>query len=765
MSEDSDARVRSGAVPNSATLAPIMSTPAAPDSSATPGTPTGAQAHSVDEVPSQFAIAVSATLQQRRTHTLKHGDAFAVFDLRGDMGGEAGNSEGLYYRDTRLLSQWQLLFEETAPLLLSSMTQDDNAVFRADLSNPDLKVGGHIVLRRESLQINRIKYVWSGAMYERLMLRNFADHTIEVRLSMRFRTDFADLFEVRGEHRARHGTASAAVQSNRSVALSYLGLDQVERRVDIAFYPAPAKLTTSRASYEIALKPHETRRIFVRVGAPNGADTDWTGRLYYRRMRSAGHTLRESSARATSIATSNTLFNEVVRRSISDLYMLITETPEGPYPYAGIPWFSTPFGRDGLITALMMLWIDPLVARGTLKFLAATQATAVEPERDAEPGKILHEMRHGEMANLHEVPFGRYYGSVDATPLFVLLLGEYFTRTGDLETVRALWPHAEAALEWIDRYGDRDGDGFVEYYRQTPEGLANQGWKDSYDAIFHQDGHTAQGPIALCEVQGYVYGAKRHAAELASALGHEKQARALEAQAAALRERFESSFWCEDISTYALALDGEKRPCRVRASNAGQLLFTGLISPERAARVAQTLLTPDMFSGWGVRTVAVSEARYNPMSYHNGSVWPHDNALIALGLARYGLKEAAAHVFSALIDAASYMELRRLPELFCGFIRRQRNAPTQYPVACSPQAWASAAPLCLLQASLGLYIRDGIGEIAFYRPQLPPGLEEVHLRNLRLSGGSADVLLHRHGRDTAATVTRREGDVVVVVRY
>jgi glycogen debranching enzyme len=331
--------------------------------------------------------------------------------------------------------------------------------------------------------------------------------------------------------------------------------------------------------------------------------------------------------------------------------------------------------------------------------------------------------------------------------------------------VRSLWPNAEAALAWIDRYGDRDGDGFVEYHRQTKEGLANQGWKDSFDAIFHRDGGLAEGPIALCEVQAYVYGAKRHAAVLAEALGDSQRAAALAAQAESLRQRFESHFWCEDLSTYALALDGAKRPCRVISSNAGQVLFTGIASAERAQRVAATLLSPASFGGWGIRTVGSSESRYNPMSYHNGSIWPHDNGLIAMGFARYGLQNSAARVFGALFDAAAYMDLRRLPELFCGFPRRERNAPTQYPVACSPQAWASATPLCLLQASLGLELLDRTGEIKFYRPTLPDFLDHVRLRNLRLSTGSVDLLLHRQDDNVGVTVTRRDGDVVVVTRY
>ncbi len=720
-------------------------------------------AHTVDDPTPQYAISATANLQERRTRTLKHGDTFAVFDQRGDIGGEDGNSEGLYHRDTRILSQFQLLLEEARPLLLSSMTQDDNAVFSADLSNPDLLADGRIALRREQIHLNRTKFVWEGNGHERLLVKNFSDSPLCIRLTFRFAADFADLFEVRGEQRKARGVTEARLTSGHGVLLSYVGLDQIERTTSLSFDPPPNALTTARAAYEVTLKPRETRRIFVRYGVAQ--EEEWSGRRFYRHMRSARHALRESSARAASVDSSNSVFNEIVRRSVSDLYMLITDTPQGAYPYAGTPWFSTPFGRDGIITALMTLWVDPTIAKGVLNFLASTQATAVEAERDAEPGKILHEMRHGEMANLREVPFGRYYGSVDSTPLFVLLLGEYFVRTGDLDTVRALWPHAEAALRWIDTYGDRDGDGFVEYYRQTKEGLANQGWKDSHDAVFHADGRTAEGPIALCEVQAYVYGAKRHGALLAAALGHHAASASLQAQAVSLRQQFEEKFWCEELSMYAIALDGAKQPCRVVSSNSGQVLLTGIASAERAQRVADTLLAPEVFSGWGIRTVALSAARYNPMSYHNGSVWPHDNGLIAMGMARYGLKDAAARVFSALFDAASYMDLRRLPELFCGFVRRQRNAPTQYPVACSPQAWASATTLCLLQATLGLELFDGSREVAFYRPVLPPFIDHVYLRNLRVSGGSVDVLLHRHGNGVAATVTRREGDVVVVVRY
>ncbi len=713
----------------------------------------------------QFHIAVSAALQERRTLTLKHGDTFAVFDHRGDIGAEIGGSEGLYHLDTRILSQFTLLLEDARPLLLSSTTQDDNAMFSADLSNPDLLADGQIALRREQIHLHRIRFILGGACYERLLIRNFSDRAWRIGIALRFAADFADLFEVRGEHRKARGRASASRDSDRKSILRYTGLDGVERVTTLDFDPAPQTLTTERAEFDIALSAHQSRRIFIRVGTPDTEADRWNGRAFYRRMRVARHGLRQSSSRAASVDSSNSVFNEIARRAVSDLYMLITDTPEGPYPYAGTPWFSTPFGRDGIITALMTLWADPSIAKGVLRFLASTQATAVEPQRDAEPGKILHEMRHGEMANLREVPFGRYYGSVDATPLFVLLLGEYFGRTGDLDTVRALWPNALAALAWIDTCGDRDGDGFVEYYRQTKEGLANQGWKDSQDAVFHRDGRYAEGPIALCEVQAYVYGAKRHASLLAAALGDRTRAQLLQAQADALRENFEARFWCEDISVYALALDGDKQPCRVVSSNSGQVLLTGIASAERAARVAQTLLGPAGFSGWGIRTIGLSEPRYNPMSYHNGSVWPHDNGLIALGFSRYGLRAMTAQVFGAMFDAASYMDMRRLPELFCGFLRRQHNAPTQYPVACSPQAWASAAIFALVQATLGLEISASRREISLHRPMLPDFLDRLHLRNLRLNGGSADVLLQRHGADVTVTQTRRDGDIGVVMRY
>ena len=467
--------------------------------------------------------------------------------------------------------------------------------------------------------------------------------------------------------------------------------------------------------------------------------------------------LRCARTRLPSIESSNTAFNSVLSRSSADLAMLMTDTAHGPYPYAGVPWFSTAFGRDGLITALEMLWFDPTIARGVLRYLAAHQARAEDPDADMEPGKILHEVRASEVARLKEIPFGRYYGSVDATPLFVALAGQYWQRTRDRATVEALWPAVRAALDWMARYGDRNGDGFIDYGRRSDRGLRNQGWKDSEDAVFHADGRLAEAPIALCEVQGYAYLAYREAALLAFDLGEKALSQQLEEEAERLQNRFEAAFWCEDLGTYALALDGAGYPCRVRSSNAGQVLFSGIAKRSRAARVVRDLFGADFFSGWGIRTLGAREKLFNPISYHNGSVWPHDNALIALGLARYGYSSEALSLTAALFEAAAHMHLRRLPELFCGFERRRGKAPTLYPVACAPQAWAACAPFALLQACLGLEVDAASETVRLRQPRLPPFLESVVVRRLQAGESRLDLRFRRQEASVAVTLLAREG--------
>ena len=710
-----------------------------------------------DELAS-FYIQATESIQERWPRTLKQGDTFALFDTMGDIVQPGATPGGIFHNDTRYLSGVQLLIDGQRPLLLSSAVENDNVVLTVDLANPDIYQDGKVVLPRETLHVRRSKFLWGGTCHERIAVHNFGTSPQKCFLSLSFAADFADLFEVRGLTRARRGEQSATRNDSHTIQFCYAGLDGIERRTEIHFDPAPHRLSTGEALFSLNLEPNEKVSVIMTVSCVTGAVSR---RPFSEPYRAARRAAQRAASLGGSVTSTNALANRMLHRAGADLSMLITDTDQGPYPYAGTPWFSTPFGRDGIITALETLWIDPTLARGVLQFLAATQATKCDAAVDAEPGKILHEMRQCEMANLGEVPFGRYYGSIDATPLFVLLAARYYNRTGDQETIRELWSNIEAALAWIDKYGDRDGDGFVEYYKLSENGLTNQGWKDSQDSIFHADGQLASGSIALCEVQAYVFAAKHGAAMLARMLGNHDAADALSDAAERLRQRFEQAFWCEEIGMYALALDGEKNPCRVRTSNAGQVLFCGIAETRRAVRIGEALMTPEMFSGWGVRTVASDCPRYNPMSYHNGSIWPHDNALIALGLGRYGHKRAAAGIFGGLFSAVSHMDLMRLPELFCGFPRRRGTAPTLYPVACSPQAWAGASPFALLEACLGIACDHQRREIRFHNPWLPRFLEEIRINNLSLDGASADLRLRRNGAGTEVTILAQRGDISV----
>jgi glycogen debranching enzyme len=716
------------------------------------------EAETVQESPFYIPMTGPAARPRR---SLKHDDTFIVLDSHGDIGASAGGPDGLFNADTRYLARLELVLDEVQPLLLGSNLRDDNSSLTVDLTNPDVYRHGRIVLQKDLLHIVRTIFLWRGTAYQRIGIQNHGENRASFDLTLLFDNDFADLFEVRGERRPRRGAGSSKLLGPTNVAFEYTGLDGKSRSTALHFDPRPTRLAVNAATYHLDLAPQEISSLFVAVSCNQPAAVKpapfFRGLLAHRRE------MRRSTAGAASIETSNDIFNEVLCQAMADLNMLTTDTPQGRYPYAGIPWYSTTFGRDGIITALQLLWIDPRIAHGVLRRLAFYQARTVDPRADAEPGKILHEMRGGEMAALGEVPFALYYGSVDATPLFVLLAGLYVERTGDEETLAELWPAIEAALGWIDGAGDPDRDGFVEYRRATEEGLANQGWKDSYDAIFHADGRLAEGYIALAEVQGYVFAGKQLAARCAARLGKFERAAKLEAEARLLAERFEKAFWCEDLGTYALALDGDKQPCKVRTSNAGQLLFSGMVRADRARMVAADLMRPHFFTGWGIRTVAQGEARYNPMSYHDGSIWPHDNALIAIGLARYGLKHSVECVFKGLFDAAAYMDLRRLPELFCGFRREKERGPTLYPVACAPQAWASATPFTLLEAALGLEFDVQRGEIRLRNPRLPAFLNEVVLRDLKLGPSSVDLCVHRHGDDVSLEVLRTRGQIQVSI--
>ncbi|MEW6381275.1 MAG: amylo-alpha-1,6-glucosidase [bacterium] len=713
-------------------------------------------------VEDEFYILATFSLAEKNRRVLKQGETFAVFDHYGDILCLGSCEQGIYHEGTRFLSRLELRLGKNRPLLLSSTIRETNEVLAVDLTNLDILVNDEIVVPRGCLHIFRSKFLWQGASYERLRLSNYGLTEVRISFSLCFDADFVDIFEVRGMVRERRGRRLDDQVEGSRVVLSYEGLDGIIRQTHIEFFPRPDWLSSSEARFQVCLQPKQSAIVFMTVCCTCSA-----GRLvphsYQSAWIEAAESLKGIRSQFCKVQTSHEQFNEWLNRSQADLYMMVTATPQGLYPYAGVPWYSTAFGRDGIITAFQMLVVNPDIARGVLACLASIQARETDAHRDSEPGKILHETRKGEMAALGEIPFGRYYGSVDSTPLFIILAGAYYERTGDQAFIQSIWPNIELALEWIDIYGDQDKDGFVEYMRRTHEGLINQGWKDSHDAVFHADGTLAEGPIALCEVQGYVYDARRRAAYLASVLGYTEKAEMLLHQAQTLRDRFEEAFWCEDLSTYALALDGKKNPCRVRTSNAGHCLFSGIASDERAWRIAEALLGDAFFSGWGIRTVAESESRYNPMSYHNGSVWPHDNSLIAYGLSRYKLNGSIPKIIAGLLDATLFMDLHRMPELFCGFVRRPGEGPTLYPVACAPQSWAIGAVFLLLQSCLGLSINAPAGQVCFYYPVLPEFLEEVEIKNLKVAGASIDLSIRRYVEDVGVVVLRREGTVEVIV--
>ncbi|HEX9265172.1 MAG TPA: amylo-alpha-1,6-glucosidase [Candidatus Binatia bacterium] len=708
----------------------------------------------------EFYILATDASAEAPKRVLKDGDTFAVFDRHGDIQPDGPCQEGLYHEGTRFLSHLLLKLGHTRPFLLNSNVQKDNLLFIANLTNPDIYQAEKLILPRGTLHITRTKMLWQAVCYETLKFGNYGLSSIDVQFSVEYSADFADLFEVRGMTRERRGVLHEATLERSRLRFDYTGLDSVVRRTQIECSPPPDSLSGYGLMFRYRLEPKEEREFHLTYSCQI-SDAPVT-QVDYSRARAAAQTaLADQETPECRIYTSNEQFNEWLARSSADLHMMFTKTQFGVYPYAGVPWFSTAFGRDGIITALEYLWINPAIARGVLNFLAALQSRQIDAERDAEPGKIMHETRRGEMAALGEIPFTLYYGAVDATPLFVVLAGAYFENTHDLDFIRSIEPNINLALDWMDRYGDKDGDGLIEYARLSANGLIQQGWKDSWDSISHEDGALAAAPIALCEVQAYAYAAKRAGATIALALGQVEKSQTLLVQAEKLKSNFHKRFWSEELSTYVLALDGQKRQCRVKASNAGHCLYTGIVDKRYAGTVAHTLMAPDSFSGWGVRTLASSEARFNPMAYHNGSVWPHDNALIAAGLARYDFKDDANRIFAGLFQASLFVEFR-LPELFCGFEKQNGGGPVPYPVACSPQAWSAAAVFSLLSAVLGLKIDGAASRLSFVRPALPDFLDEIEINNLKVGAGTVDLLIHRRAQSATIEILGRSGDVEVI---
>ena len=724
------------------------------------------ESQTVIKVGTDFYIHASSLTSRRATRGLVNGESFAVFEVGGDILQTPNEPLGFFHRDTRYLSRFELKIAGETPYYLNSYASRENAQLRINLSNPDLGFRGEeIELPRNSIEIERNWVIAGAALFHKVTLLNYARLSVEIPLDFLFAVDFADLFEVRGFKRTSQGSHFEPLIGGDSMTFLYRGLDGVRRFTKIIFQSPPAALETGRASFLLTLKPDEQRDIEVRIiggceetGAGSPTPARFDDALAQRRSE-----IERLDAGWARISASNESFDLMLQRSAADLTSMIRFAPEGTFLMAGIPWFATLFGRDSILTALFALPFNPALAVGTLKTLASLQGSQVDQRRDEQPGKIVHEIRAGELAATGEVPFGRYYGSVDATPLFLWLLGRYVETTGDLELAEQLWSNVERALVWIEKWGDCDGDMYVEYLRKTPRGLANQGWKDSFDAISHADGTLARPPIALCEVQGYVYAAYTSIAGIATRLGREELAAGLNQHAATLKSRFSHDFWLEHERTVALALDADKRPCRVMSSNAGHCLATDLLNREQAEALAERLMGDDMFTGWGVRTLSSSEHRYNPMSYHNGSVWPHDNALVSAGLARLKKRQDTIRILDGLLQAAGHLKTGSLPELFCGFPRDERLGPVPYPVACHPQAWSAAGIFMIVQAMLGIEVKGFDRKLVIDSPAMPGWLDWLKIGDLKVGDGEVSLMVRRTAEGSSIEIIERRGDVSVEV--
>jgi len=698
----------------------------------------GRQAHVITE-----ALVLGEERTQIGSHpaeqiVLKHDDALLITDTTGDMPATQKET-GLFWQGTRFLNICNFTIGGSPLIDLSHHVSDKGEQCQIDATNAPFVVDNGISIGQGTIHVCRVLELRADTLIQTITITNF--HTMDMPVTLEFAqgADFYDMFDVRGLVRTRHGICKVPVLNTKVGILSYYGADHVERETRISFTPPADQTQLNRTRWQRTLIKGQPVVLQITCVLSTSTPT-------YRVAQSL------FPLALPTITTNDLLFNRFLTRSSNDFVTLCTPTPHGYFPYAGLPLFSCPFGRDGLITCLEFLPWFPDVVKGVLTFLAAHQGTKVEAFTDEEPGKILHEYRTGELANLREVPYLPYYGSVDATPLFLVTLEKYVRWTNDIYLLRQLWPNAVMAARWLTTFGDKDGDGFIEYHRASAKGLINQGWKDTWDSVSHADGRLAHGPVALCEVQGYTFAAYRAIAYLAGRLGKRQDSQQWGQKATALQEKFMHSFWWDAEQTFYLALDGAKEPCAVVASNAGHCLWTGIVPATYAQQLVARLMREDMASGWGIRTLSTNATRYNPMSYHNGSVWPHDTALIGAGFAQHNRKTEAASLLHSLYTASQYYEGMRLPELYCGFAQHPGFGPTRYAGACSPQAWAAGAPFLLLSGLLGLRPQAERQCLTLVNPTLPSWLHTLEIQGLKVRGEAVHLRLVRTGEATEVVV-------------
>ena len=694
--------------------------------------------------------------------TLIDGKTFLSTTVAGDIAPSGAPDVGFFHDDTRFLSHLELHINGRSSIVLSSNTEN-TFVSQIELTTEQMKVRDSFEIAENTIHIRRQQLLDGAVFFDRFSIVNFNRQELNLSLGLSFDADFVDVFQVRGTARAAHGQYYRPVRQNDFLSFFYRGLDGVLRQTRIEMKPHPSHVEEKNAVWEIklpALKHSEIEVIVTPIVGERETRTISCG--FSGCLRERRHRFSKWENSSTQFSTNNSLFDAAIQTAISDFHALQISDQGHSILGAGVPWFATVFGRDSIIAAYQALSVNPQLAIDTLQVLARYQGTEHNDWRDEEPGKILHELRQGEMTGCGELPFGPYYGSLDATPLFLILLSETYNWTADTSLVRKLLPAAYAALDWIDRFGDLDNDGFLEYSRRSPKGLLNQAWKDSWDSYMRPDNTISPPPIAPVEVQGYVYDAKYRMASLLRNLGDSSRAEKLRKEGAELARHLDKTYWMPDRNYFAMALDGEKKQLKCIASNPGHLLFSRAVTRDRSRAILKRLMREDMFSGWGWRTLAESEPTFNPLSYHRGSVWPHDNSLIAHGMALNEYRQPALQVLTALFQAALNFRNYRLPELFCGVQRREHDEPVHYPVSCSPQAWASGSWFLMLTSVLGIRPSAPRKELTIINPELPEWLDYLHIRNFRVGNSRVGLDFTRHRNRTFCNVVEVEGERLLV---
>lgn len=692
-------------------------------------------------------------------HLIKEGDLFLLTDQAGNIIKNEDIQYGLYAKDTRFLSSYELFINNIKPLVLSSGDEEDS-INKIYLTNTNFEKS-----ESEEVLIKREQLIFNGMVYDRMLIKNYFSQPLALKLTLKVDADYLDIFQVRNYVKEKRlGTILNPSKVKNGIVLGYLGKDGLRRETELKILTGEGEIYKDRIELSFKLKHMQEKELTIGIipriegqKLINKNIISFEGAQ--KKLRSNYKKWEEDSL---IIKTDNENFNRLINRSLSDLKLLLSDLGEGFIPIAGIPWYAVPFGRDSIITSLQTIVVNPKIARGTLRTLAGFQGKEVNEDREEEPGKIMHEIRFGELANLNLIPHTPYYGTIDATLLFLILAVEYFHWTGDSRFIKKILPNLYAALEWIDKYGDIDQDGYVEYNPKNKRWALNQGWKDSRDSSIHQDGSLALPPIALVEIQGYVYQAKKGMAEIFFYLGEKNRAKKLEREAQGLKKRFNRDFWMEERKYFAFGLDYQKKQIASITSNPGHCLYSGIVNQDKSEAVVKKLLSDEMFNGWGIRTMGKNETGYNPASYHNGSIWPHDNSIIINGLIRYNYHGEAIKVIDGLIKASQYFKYSRLPELFCGFGRKETKRPIEYPVACSPQAWACGSIYLIIQSLLGIDV-DAINNRIYLKPILPDKINKVEIKNLKIGDNRVNFRLIKEGNHIKISEVKIEGNVKLIL--